>query len=71
MLLGMVKEDMASGVLKDWGAFPGDRSGFGVVVGSEMDVMKLTMRYAPHIMFRVKPVVSADELLAFLKSVAG
>jgi len=70
-LIGMVREDLASGALTDWGAFPGDRTGYAVLEGSEIDVLKLTLKYAPHVVFQVKPAVSAEEIQKFLKGVAG
>jgi hypothetical protein len=71
MLLSMVKEDLESGLLKDWGASPGEHSGYAVMEGSEMDIMKLTIKYTPHIKFKVMPVVSAGQLAEFLSTVAG
>ncbi len=70
-LIGLVKEDLESGLLKDWGAFPGDHNGYCVMEGSEMDILKLTIRYTPHVRFKVKPVASAGQLGEFLSAVAG
>jgi hypothetical protein len=68
-LIGLVKKDFEQGVLKDWGAYPGDRAGYAVVDGSEMDVLGFTMQYAPHISFRTRPVVSAGQVGEFLGAI--
>ena len=71
MLVGMVKADLGEGLLKDWGSFPGDKRGYCILEGSEMDVMAMTTKYAPYVRFDVKPVTMAEEVAAFLEKAAG
>lgn len=71
MLLGMVKADLESGTLEEWGAFPGSLGGYGVIQGSDMDVMQFTMKYAPYIAFEVRPLVRAGEVGEFLDAASG
>ena len=70
-LLGMVQADLEAGKMKDWGAFPGENEGYSILEGDEMDVMAATVKYAPFVTFRVRPVVSAGQVAGFLSAVAG
>ena len=70
-LAGMVKKDFEAGALKDWGAYPGERKGYAVVEGSEMDVLRFTMQYAPYVAFDVRPATNIDEVMEFLVSASG
>ncbi|MBW2523531.1 MAG: hypothetical protein JRI23_05125 [Deltaproteobacteria bacterium] len=70
MLIGLVNKDLEHGALKDWGAYPGDHGGFAVFEGSEMDLMMFTMKYAPYVDFRTKPVASANQVTEFLIAAA-
>ncbi len=40
LLLGMVKQDIEKGVLKDWGSFTGESSGYSVVEGTKVEIGK-------------------------------
>ena len=71
MLVAMVKANLESGTTKAWGAFPGTLSGYSIIEGTEMDVMRYTMQYAPHIAFDVRPLVEVSEVEAFLNAAAG
>lgn len=71
MLMAMVKADLESGATKAWGAFPGTLSGYSIIEGTEMDVMRYTMQYAPHIAFDVRPLVDVTEAEEFINAAAG
>ena len=71
MLIEAVKADLDTGRVKEWGAFPGSLGGYSVIEGTEMDVMKFTMQYAPYIAFEVYPLVSAAEVEEFLSAAAA
>jgi hypothetical protein len=62
----MVKQDIERGLTKDWGAFPGELSGYVVAEGTELDIMMLTGQYAPYCSFRVHPVASVSQVDDFL-----
>ena len=64
----LVRKDLASGVCRDWGSFPGEAAGYTVLEGSETDVMKLTMQYVPFFKFKVHPVSDIDTVVEFLAS---
>ena len=68
---GNDQADFESGKLKEWGAFPGSLGGYSVIEGTEVDVMKFTMQYAPYIAFDVRPLVGAAEVEEFIAAAAG
>jgi len=68
MLQNMVKDDLASGRLKDWGIFPGEHAGYAIVEGTEQDVVLGTEKYAPYIRFKTHTVLSVDQALATMSA---
>jgi hypothetical protein len=62
-ILSMVKEDVASGRLKDWGAFPGEHAGYGIMEGTDQDVHLGTEKYAPYVVFKTHSVLTVDQAL--------
>lgn len=68
-LLEMVKQDLGSGMAKDWGAFPGENRSYCVMEGNELDVMKMTQQYAPYVGFQVHPVASVEDIGELLKQI--
>ena len=71
MLMEMVKQDLSEGISKDWGAFPGENKGYCISEGSNLDVMKMTQRYAPYVRFEVHPVATVSEIGELLKHMSG
>ena len=71
MLMEMVKQDVAKGLTKDWGAFPGENRGYSILEGNPLDVMKMTQQYAPYVGFEVHPVASMDEITELLRHMSG
>ena len=43
VLMAMVKQDIEKGLIKDWGAFPGEGRGYVVVEGTYLEIMKKTI----------------------------
>ena len=70
VLVAMVKADLESGKTTAWGVFPGTWSGYCVIEGTEMDVMRLTVQYAPYVAFDVHPLVEITEVEEFVNAVA-
>ena len=70
-LLAMVKKDLAKGLMKDWGAFPGENRGYLIAEGSQLDVLKMTQQYTPYVHFRIHPVSAVGEIEALLEYMTG
>ena len=66
-LLALVKKDLSKGLMKDWGAFPGENRGYLVAEGSQLDVLKMTQQYTPYVNFKVHPVSAVGEIEALLE----
>ena len=71
MLMAMVKQDREKGILKDFGVFVGQTSGYAVHEGSEVDVMKITQQYVPFAIFKVYPVASEEQNNEMIKALTG
>ena len=69
-LMDFIQKDFESGLLKDWGSFVGEGSGYCVVEGSEIDVSKMVQQYSPFCRFKTHPVASAEQMKAVIQSIA-
>ena len=61
LLMEMVKQDMKSRQMKDWGAFVGEINGYSIYEGTEVEVGNMLMQYAPYVSFKVHPVASVTK----------
>jgi hypothetical protein len=69
-LTQMVKQDMQSGVIKQWGAYVGEMRGFGFCEGSEEEVLKMSEKYIPFVHFTTHPAVTIDQIEKMNKEMA-
>jgi hypothetical protein len=70
-LMGMVKQDLEKGKVKDWGAFVGELSGYDIFEGTEVELMNTLQQFVPFVSFKVHPVASVsqvDEMINALSS---
>lgn len=70
MLLNMVKEDLESGRIKDWGVFPGEHAGFAICEGTEQDLLIGLGRYDPFIKFKTHSVISLSQVMESIKALS-
>ena len=70
-LTEMTKKMLHVGQISDWGMFAGGGVGYTVGEGTEADVYKLTMQFAPYIRFKVHPVLSINQVAQVMKSMMG
>ena len=68
LLLDIVRKDIECGLVKSWGMFVGERSGYCLVEGSEVDVFKMTQAYTPFVGFSTHPVATLDNIAEVIKS---
>ena len=71
LLLGMVKQDIEKGVLKDWGSFTGEGSGYSVVEGTKVEIGKFVQQYTPYVIFKTHPVTSLDQVNETVEALSG
>ena len=67
--LEMVKADLTSGKLKEWGTFNG-LNGYGIIEGTEQDVLSTMLKYMQTILYEVYPILSADDAIAVMMKAA-
>ncbi len=64
--LAMVKEDIESGLLKDWGKINGQLSGYWIVEGDDMQIGLMMEKYMPFFTFpEIYPVVTFKQAVEF------
>jgi len=68
MLMEMVKEDIKKGITKDWGVFVGEHSGYSIVEGTEVELMKQIQQYTPFVYFKVHPIGSIAQVEEMIKA---
>jgi hypothetical protein len=71
LLLEMVKDDLKTGKLADWGIYCNGFSGYLIMEGKQEDIMPELLKYIPFIMFDVLPVVNVDQTIDAINKVVS
>jgi hypothetical protein len=71
LLLELVKQDLKSGIMKDWGEFVGETNGYSIHEGTEVEVGSGLTKYAPYVIFKLHAVASASQMGEILKKMPG
>jgi hypothetical protein len=69
-MLEMVKQQMNEGTTTEWGSFVGETRGYSVGDQSEKDLIKTLQQYYPYVTFEVHRVLTVDEMIEAVKSLA-
>jgi hypothetical protein len=64
----MTRQDIKSGLVKDWGYFLGQPKGFAIEEGTEEEIGKAVLKYIPYFRFQVFPIRSLDQLVEAIKA---
>lgn len=67
----LVKEQMSSGMTRDWGQFVGEPAGYSILEGDEVELTKLMNLYTPFIKFTTRPVLSIDQVMEATEALQG
>lgn len=70
-LMAMIRKDIEKGIMKDWGAFLGESNGYGVLEGTEVEVMKSLQQYVPFVIFESHPVASENQVNEMIKALTS
>ena len=70
-LMHTVRRDLEKGILKDWGATPGEGRGYSIVEGSETEISLMTQQYVPQVRFKTFPVMTVAQTDAMLRALNG
>ena len=62
-MLEPVKAALKSGVFKDWGAYSNAYNGYVIAEGTEADIYAALLKWMPHILFDVHPIVNVDQAI--------
>jgi hypothetical protein len=68
MLMEIVKQDIKKGIIKDWGVFVGERYGYMVAEGTEVEIMNTTQQYSPFVHFKAHPIGSVSQVEEMIKA---
>jgi hypothetical protein len=58
----LVMMKLKEGIIKEWGEFAGELSGYMTMEGSAMDLAALTVNWVPMVKFTAKEVMTIDEI---------
>jgi hypothetical protein len=58
----LVAKKLKEGVLKEWGGFAGEMSGYIIVEGSAVDLHAITALWVPMVKFTTKEILTIDEV---------
>jgi len=70
MLTKMVKDDLKSGKLKDFGIFAEGNAGYAIFEGNEVELALDTNKYYPYADFEAHVVLNNDQQTDVLKKLA-
>ena len=71
MLMAMVRQDTEKGIVKDFGMFVGETSGYAVHEGTELEVMKILQQYVPFVTYKMHPVATESQVNEMIKALTG
>ena len=71
LLLEIVKQDIKSGIMKDWAAFVGETNGYSVLEGTEVEVSAGLAKYTPYLIFKVHAVMPVAQVGEIIKKMSG
>ncbi len=70
-MLEMVKADLKSGGLADWGVCNDNSEGYCFAETDEKTLHATILKWMPYVRFEVKPVLTVDQVIANIKQLAA
>jgi hypothetical protein len=70
-MLEMVKADLKSGALSDWGMSSDASGGYAFAETDEQTLHSTIMRWMPYVSFDIKPALTADQVIDSIKRAAA
>jgi hypothetical protein len=67
-LADLVKKQLKSGEMKEWAHYAGETTGYLIVEGNEMDVLKMTDSFVPYVKFTSKVLLTIEQCEKVWKS---
>lgn len=69
-MLDLVKADLKTGVIKEWGMCSDSSAGYAFSELSEVDLNTALLKWMPYVQFDIKPVLNVDQTIASIKKAA-
>ena len=69
-MVGMVRQGIADGHIKDWGTFVGEAKGYSIAEGTEAEIMSFNQQWVPFVDFKVYPIGTIDDVETMIKELA-
>jgi hypothetical protein len=70
-MLEMIKADLKSGAITDWGMCNDASAGYAFAEGDEKAVYMTILKWIPYVRFDIKPVLTVDETIESIKRVVA
>ncbi len=70
-MLEMVRADLKSGALIDWGICSDSNAGYAFADTDEKSLHATILKWVPYVIFDIKPVIAVDQVVANIKQVAA
>lgn len=67
LMLEVVKNDIKSGITKDYGVFVGEVNGYSVLEGTEVEVSTSLTQYTPYVQMKLYAVMSVNQVGEVIK----
>lgn len=70
MMLSMVKNDLRSGGLKEWGMFTAEMAGYAIREGTDEEIAIATAKYEPYVKFKAYSILSVSQTEEVVKALS-
>lgn len=64
----IIKEDIETGIIKDWGGFVGELRGYSIMEGTEVEIGNNLQRFVPFVSFTVHAVGTVEQVEEIVKA---
>ena len=64
----LVRKQLKEGIMKEWGLFAGEMSGYFIFEGSAVELHTLTTTYVPFVKFTTRELMTIDEVIKATKA---
>jgi hypothetical protein len=70
-MLEMVKAELKSGALTDWGMCSDSSAGYALAETDEQSLHVMIQEWIPYVIFDIKPILTADQCIAGIQQAAA
>lgn len=70
MMTNMVKDELKSGGLKEWGMFTAEMAGYAIREGTDEEIAIATGKYEPYVKFKAYSILSVSQAEEVVKALS-